>query len=306
MTVFSQDLSRWLSKSADDLTGDGAVSHYELYHSNDGGVGAERLMRFPAAESPDGIDDLAQMIWDAAEGDAKTRVNGHPERYIVLSFRAEQPEHDSQHAFVLRDRGTISMFGDTDSPTPHGHLGQNMRHTEKLHQMLVSMTEVTTGKLMRDNAELVKRCERAEGQQLDMMETYQKLLDRSMERQLEQAEAMSKAKRKDEMTSFAMGLLPLLAAKFFAGDNSIAGMLSQAGGASPGSLRDDAIGKFLKNLSPEEVQGVFTSLQGQNRAVLLELYKSYAEDDKKAQEAKPEIFRDKEVTDQGDATSSSH
>ena len=283
------ELKRWLENSTDDIIdGQGPVHRYELYHQVDGGAG-EKLGQFAPASSPSDVDDIVAAIWDAAEIDAKTR-SGRPERYAVVEYRidpdSEEPlgDYTNQIAFVLRDRAAPpSMFGDTESPSGQGLQAQQMRHNERLMQQLTALTEGSVGRLMSENRDLSKRLETMQSKFFEVAELHQKLLDRSSERAIEQAEAQASAQRKDAMFDFLMQMAPLILAKFAMGKSGVGSMAS--------GLRDNSVGKLLQNLSEEEAMSVFQALKPNNRAFLLELYSSYKQDHEEREAGKPEVLK---------------
>jgi len=280
------DIVKWLTLQIADITERGGINRFELYHTVEESP-AERIQVFDIG---DGVDpqDLGQSIWDMAENDASSRALGVPQRYVIWSFRGEAQEMDSQWAFAIRGktvlRGSMDLGESSDPPTERGIAGAVLRHNEALHRMVMLMTDATAGRLAAELQQERKRRAEVEDKMLDTMNLHQQLLDKKAERELYEARETAKARRHDELMGFFLSMAPLLASQF----------LGQKGfGADAGAaMRDTAIGKILKGLSPDEAMGVIGALKDQNRLAFMELYKSYAQEDAADQEKKPIPFRD--------------
>lgn len=287
MALPDEHIVKWLNKQLKDLTERGLPERFELWHAVEGERG-DKLDSYPVDDETE-PSELAQEIWAKAEHDAGTH-SSPSQKYSVLMFRCDDDsEHEGMHSFILQGRQFRSITGGaTEPPTEKGLTAQLMRHSEGSARMMLGIAESTAGRLTRQNEEMSQRIDRMAGQNLDMFEKYQELLDRSAERALEQAKAEAKERRHEELMGMVMAMVPLVASKFLgAGAPSVAGQMAQS------STRDLSVQKLLKGLSVEETTKVFEALQPQNQMVMMELYQAYAEKERAEQERRPEVLRDK-------------
>jgi hypothetical protein len=283
--VVEAHLVKWLKIEIANLGEAGSLSRLELYHVVEG-EGSDKIQSFTPEEGQE-VDLLAQSIWEIAEHDSTTRTAGMPQNYSIWAYRGESTEPSSQHRFVLRGKNTIGLGAESSEPaTDRGERSQQMRQLENQHRIIMNMATELSGRLSSEIERERSRRERSEDRMMELLDTHQQLLDRRQERDLERARAEAKERRMDMMADFLMTMAPLIVAKLISGKDGLSGLA--------GSARDQAIGKLLKSLSEEEIMGVFNSVKGQNQMALLELYKSYREDDEKAQNEKPSLFQDKE------------
>lgn len=286
MATVEAHVVKWLKLEVANLGEAGTLAKLELYHVVEG-EGADRLQIFTPEEGED-VDMLAQKIWDVAEHDTTTRANGMPQHYAIWAYRGESPEPSSQHRLVLRGKGigTFNSGEGSEPATDRGERGQQMRQLENQHRIIMNMATEFHTRFAADLQKERERSERSETRMMELLDTHQALLNQDHQRRLEQAKEESKERRMDMMSDFLMTMAPLLMAKFLGGEKGITGLATSA--------RDSAIGNFLKGLSPEEAMSVMGAVNGNNKIALIELYKSYQEDDSKKQDEKPTIFQDKE------------
>jgi len=286
MSTVSNEVIKWLTVQVADLTERGPITRFELFHTVEGEQ-AERLQIFGIESEGTDVQDLGQSVWDCSENDASSRAAGMPQRYVIYAFRGENQDPEGQHAFLIRGRGVsnvmMGMGDSSDAPTERGLQAQLMRYNEGLHRQMMVMTNEVGGRLAQELEKERKRREEVEDKMLEVYKLQQQLLDQAAARDLAAAREASQARRHDEMMGFFMSMAPLVTAKLF-GDGPMTGAQT--------SMRDQAIGKILKNLSAEETQAIMTSLKGTNQIAFIELYKTYAEEDAKNQGEKPIPFRD--------------
>jgi len=283
--IADQKLVKWLELEM--ITGE-PVNRFELFHAVEG-EGAERCQVFPTEESMN-LAELAQQIWDVAETDAETRTAGMPQRYVLWSYHGEAMEPQSQHPFTLRGRAAGALMTssqDSEPATDRGERAQQMRQLENQHRMIMLMADSTAGRLVTELQREQARREAAETRMMEITRREQDLLDRKAERDLAVAKEESRQAVIHDLARSVMSFVPLLAAKFLAGTGPIAGTAN-------GAARDQAVGRVLKNLSTEEIEGVMSNIKDKNKLAFIELYKSYRDDDAKEQEKKPIPFRDRE------------
>ena len=290
MSSVNDNLVGWIRKQVADLTEDGVIDRFELWHVVDGESGE----RCQTISRPDGEDEnfdvelLAQGIWDIAEHDSGTRTTGVPQRYVVWAFRAGAGDEPcSTHPFILRGRGAspFMMGGDTEPPTEKGQIAAHLRHSENQHRMIMHFAESLSGRLSKELDSERQLRVTLQDKVVESYSVFQDLLDRKADRETEQARELSKARRHDEMMGMLMAFVPLIMAKLAGGKDGIGQILPKQG------LRDHAIGKFMRELSQEEFMGILKSVSPAKQAALLEVYKSYREDDQKEELKKPAVFR---------------
>lgn len=278
----SDQLTKWVALQFADITEAGAAKRFELYHAVED-ASPERLHIFERKDDED-AGTLAQRIWDVAEMDAQNRLGGTPQRYVVAMWRADAEEFDSQTAFILHARSPGLLGVNTDPPTDKGLVGQSQRHLENILQLaLVTIRENQT-QAERKNRDQAERLERYESRMMQMLDREQELMDRSTERKIAEAREIQAARRHDQLMGMVMTVGGAMMAQFMGGKGAL---------TAAGTLRDDAIGKFLKGLSEDEAMKIFGVLPPNKQLELAELYKSYAEEDRKKQEDLPDVLKDK-------------
>ena len=292
MSVPSHQLVRWVAKCLSGLVRDeeetvvvnerGFVTRFELWHVETGERG-HRLHRISVEEGAN-AEKVAQELADSAEYDASTRFGGRVERYLAEAYIGNDPEPDTACPFVVRARSLHEVRGsdnDTEPPTEKGFLGQLMRHLERKDVMMAQMVEVTTGRLIRDLETERDTRVRLETALAQLREAEQSLLDRRMEREIEQATALQRAKRKDELIGTVMTLLPAAVARATERDTPVEVQAENL-----------AVRKFLKLLTQDEITAIFTALSPEKRQMLAQVYSSCARQDAGEQAEKPPILRD--------------
>jgi hypothetical protein len=156
--------------------------------------------------------------------------------------------------------------------------------------MLLGMTESVAGRLARDYAEERKARVEAENRNLQIVELYQKLMDRQHERDLERAREVQGARRDDQVMGLIMTVAPLILAKFLP---MLGGAPQLSGGAPPptggtpqqsqasyplaGSPRSIALGQIMMDLASNQAKAteVISSLTQLNQLAVMQLIQSY-------------------------------
>ena len=288
MSIASDDLIKWVRRSIGDVTSQGPFALFVLFHVvHDGApsVAGNKIQTWPLdANEP---DELAQEIWTEAEREANQLSAGSRQRFVILGYRLDPQgevaqEHDTQFSFSIYGRGKANAFDqDTEPATEMGVRAQSMRQNENLHRLLIGYSESTTGRAIQDAERERALRLKAEDKLFEVQQLREELLDRKADRELRQATELMKVKQLGDIMQAVMALLPLVIAKL-------------AGGNMAGSTaRDMAIGKILKSLDEKQLVGVMQSLPGEMRLPLLEIYKSYRDEEQKTQEGKPDLLRDK-------------
>lgn len=284
------DLLRWINRQrldihADPDSDDRTVVRLDLVHTVDG-EGFEKLEMLRVTDDSESAE-LASVLYNAALHDAETRMNGSHQRYAVLAFRnAEAREHESAYPFAIRTNVSKDLLGSgTEPPTEKGMQAHYMRHDENMHRLMMGTNEALFGRMAQElNRETTRRLA-AEEMVLKVREHEQELLDRKMERDLRMAREVHNAKFLAELAGLVTSMAPMVLAKVLAGgDKTIASAAPQG--------RDLAIQKFLKTLDQKKVMGIMQLLEPTQQMTLMEIYKSYAEDEAKEQAQRPEVLRD--------------
>jgi hypothetical protein len=292
MSAPSLALAKWLTRYLSDITEEGAIARFELFHKIEG-EHAERLelWRNDADDARD-PQELAQEIQDAADRDVLSRVSGQPQRYAVYAFRGETEEHESQLSFLVRPGLHQTRFGeDSEPPTEKGVIAHFMRQNENIHRLMIGSQQATVGQLSSDLERERAARQKSEDLHWNMFEKYQKLLDKEHERRIAEAKELMKARRLDEMLGVATALLPIIVTKVLGTMNQQppaaaatlpagqAALSSPAAGAPeyPADPKDAAIRVFFAGLSEIEISGVLGSLSGTNQLALAELHRAFAD-----------------------------
>jgi len=295
MSAPSFGLVKWLTRQLSDITEDGCIVRFELFHTIEG-EHADRLELWRnSADDPRDPQELGQEIQDAADRDVQSRISGQPQRYAVYAFRAESEEHEGQMSFLVRPTLHQSRYGeDSEPPTEKGVIAHFMRQNENMHRLMIGSQQATVGQLTSDLERERAARQKSEDLHWAMFDKYQKLLDKEHERRIAEAKELMKARRLDEMLGVATALLPIVITKLVGAVNPQPATPTAAAPLAPGqpaSLvpparavgypvdpKDAAIRLFFANLSEVEISGVLGSLSGPNQLALAELHRAFSEE----------------------------
>lgn len=291
ITTPNHRLLEFIRKLRVDLTPEGSITRFELYHTVDGDQ-SERLETFEMADRPEDEDpdDLAQEIWNVAEEDAESRPQGSHQRYVVQAYRGDTREPDAQRAFTTIGKLVSSLVGgDTEPPTPRGMVAADMRRTNELHAMLVRVCEHTA---VSAAASLDR--ERQENQRLREMgfqaeKMRQELLDRSNEREIARQNAQAWNQQMQMLTGMLIQFAPLLLQRFLAPPpapgaaqplQALPGPQPPVQAPGPGAhpvvaARDTAMAGLLGTVSPEQIQKLMDTFTPEQTQQFLGIYSSY-------------------------------
>lgn len=278
MSAPGQNLIKWLTRMLADVTEAGSIGRFELIHKVEG-EHAERLGVWRSdSDSPRSPDELAQEIQDTAHHDAQSRVTGLPQRYVAFAFRAQNEEHESQHAFLVRPGSHLSRLGeDSEPPTEKGVIAHSMRHDESMHRLFITGGEVLIGRL---SAELEReRDARVKAEQLNwsVFEKYQALQDREHERRIAEAKELMKARRVDELMGVATALIPILATKLLGSAQSRTEQTQQLGAPAQAAAdpKDLAVRHFFSCLSETEITSILGCVSSSSQIALAQIHSSF-------------------------------
>lgn len=277
MTVADPTIIKWLNRQSADLTEEGAITLYELYHAVTG-ENPERLERFPAS---DDNEELSHSIWSIAEHDASTRTSGRVQRYLICAYRDKENEPSSSHPFKVMGKAVNILSDDSDPASEKGALGAVMSQNKALHNTLMQLTEATSGRLARDLEVERRKREALETRLMEQFEKIQSIEDRAHERELEKARELRSAQRHEQIMGMLVSVAPAMLSRII-GSNS----------AGASMMRDESLGQFLKNISAEEMGAVMNALKTPNRIALLELYAAHRDKFEAEEKDKPKILRE--------------
>ncbi len=282
-----KDLLKWLKRQILDIhVGDEEpqpLCRVDLIHTIEG-EGFEKLETLRVTDDSD-VESLAETLYSAAEHDASTRTSGSVQRYCVLAFRdaSDRAIHESSHSFIVRvNTAKLLMGGDSDPPTEKGHAGQMMRHDENMHRIMMQVTEAFSGRIANELARETQLRQKAEERNDQLKAREEDLLDRKHEREMDRASRLQQAKFFAELAGLVTTMAPLVVGRLLAGKEAV---------MAP-NARDLAIQQFLKSLDGAQVKGIMEALKPPQQVALMEVYQSYAESVKAAEEKKEEILRD--------------
>ena len=292
MSAPSFGLVKWLTRYLSDVTEEGMIARFELFHTIEG-EHADRLELWRnSTDDPRDPQELAQEIQDAADRDVQSRISGQPQRYAVYAFRAESEEHDGQTSFLVRPTLHQSRYGeDSEPPTEKGVIAHFMRQNENMHRLMIGSQQATVGQLTSDLERERSARQKSEDLHWSMFDKYQKLLDKEHERRIAEAKELMKARRLDEMLGVATALLPIVVTKLMGSINQQSAPAAttapaQAALPAPPALaaeypvdpNDAAIRLFFAGLSEVEISGVLGSLSGTNQLALAELHRAFSDE----------------------------
>jgi hypothetical protein len=266
-TTVDDKVVKWMTKMLSSLTENGRVCRVELFHTIEGAP-ADRCIALGIEEGQD-VGELSQELWEVAEHDSSTRDFGMPQRYVIRLFDVPTgDDHLAVYPFTIRGRATSAYSDSASEPAnERGLMAQFMRTIENQNRLLVHNAALTSSELDR----AVKRARDAEDRELITRKLHEELQDRTVEREIQKAKEIMRAKRTDELIGQVIPLLPLLLTKFLQGAITTPAAL-QMPEKSP---FDAEIEAFLTGLTRDEMQGVMTALRGVNQLTMVEIWKSY-------------------------------
>jgi len=290
MSAPSFGLLKWLTRYLSDVTEEGVIARFELFHTIEG-EHADRLELWRnSADDPRDPQELAQEMQDAADRDIQSRISGQPQRYAVYAFRAENEAHEGQMSFLVRPSLHQSRYGeDSEPPTEKGVIAHFMRQNENMHRLMIGSQQATVGQLTSDLERERSARQKSEDLHWNMFDKYQKLLDKEHERRIAEAKELMKARRLDEMLGVATALLPIVVTKLLGSVNqqstpapttalAQAPMAPALAAEYPTDPKDVAIRQFFAGLSEVEISGVLGSLSGTNQLALAELHRAFSDE----------------------------
>jgi hypothetical protein len=272
----AKEVEEWTERLLNDTTEEGSIVRIDLHHAIDGGS-SELLGRVQVRDDQQTYE-VSQELWDMASADSESRMVGQMQRYVMLAFRAKGEEPDARLAFLIGGKAHSDLMGGaTEGPTPPGHLGQLMRHNERLHGMMMQLSETTSGRMARDlEAERLRRM-KLEEIHMKQFEMLQELSDRKHERDMEIRQEEKKNERHEQIMGMLMTMAPLIASKVLGpAGTAAAGPSLPAAGA-----RDESIHQFLKTLDEQQVGTFLAALRPDQQIPLMEIYQAHMEEEKR-------------------------
>lgn len=276
-----ESIQKFIARQIGIVFEDASVSRFELLHASP--ESAERLQMLPFVPQETRTDELATELYELAQADAKARCSATPERYGITAHVEGQAEPVAQMSFVIAPTARFgSLFENSEEPNQKGQTSQLMRHTERMHQMMLQMTDVTLGRLMAENLQLRGELDKYRARENETRELYDAALDAKEERELRQASALMKAKRIDQMGGLLVSMAPALLASLFK---------SKGLPLAADSVGASAIKQFMGELSEAEMKGILSALSPTHQMALIEVYRSMRADSVEEDKDKPAILR---------------
>lgn len=257
------ELQKWLERQSRDVTENGAIEKFILYHTVSG-AGNEKVETFPASEQT--VEDFVSILDSTTRNDAATHVGGMPERYQLVAVREGDPDGSAYFAWLVEPINRVSMGESSDPPTPVGERAQSMRHQEQLHKLLVTQQAVTLGNLVdENNRERTKRLE-AEAE----LEMY-------IQRERDSNGPVN------ALAGMLTQVLPVLLAQFLqtpapkAVGAAPSVMSLQAPPTGVQGIEYEALLKLIDELSPAELMGASSSVTQAHQLAVFEIKKGLDE-----------------------------
>jgi hypothetical protein len=286
------DCVRWVTYCQQDLTEEGPIQSYALYHTIEGEP-IERLCTVGKVEEKT-VEAIVAELWDLAENDTETRMTGLPQRYVAHAYRSDPENADSQLAWMLRGSSFLNDLrgGSTEPPTEKGLQALLMRQVEEGHKLLVGYSEAVAGRLARELDKKTEELNKAKEKEVERLTKMEDLIDRQFERDLKRKQAEREDEREEKiysvLTSF---VLPMVLQKLTSGKGDtpdqasaakLLGGILERGGEEEKPSREKAVGYFLKSLELDEIGKIFEAVGPEKSQKLQELYNSYREPDAEA------------------------
>lgn len=286
-------LRKWIARSLADLTEEGLIHRFELFHSVDDR--AERLEICKVRDKETEADDIAQLLYDSAAYDASTRP-GSSQRYIVGAFRSEQQlEPETQFPFRIVGQGATAWTGgDTEQPTEKGERAQNMRMMNELHNTMMRFADSFGGRMSHMLDKERERSEKLEQRLRERNVDFEDLQDRKLDREMLRNETLLRQKLMTDVFGSLTPLIPLVTGKLiggFMGDKN--GQVAKAlVPHDPSKVsRDQQLREFLGMLEDSEKEGVFQALSAGHKITLIQIGQSFADNSEMQKAARDEAVR---------------
>lgn len=217
-------------------------------------------------------EGIAESIASIIEDDAKEL--GDRQTYTVRAFFGRSSKEEvggrdrfSAHVFTESDGDDALM---SEGPNGRGVMIQQMRHNEALVRTMVQTVGQTLDHMARINATLAARLEKIEEGRMAQIETFEELLSKRHERELEATKLQNAERRKEQAFEKLTLLLPAVANKIVGKKvfpENIAGDLDQ-------------LKNLLASVTPEQLSKLGEILSPVQTTALLSIYEKFANDDK--------------------------
>lgn len=290
MSAVLPKLLNFIKKSILDLTEDGMVHSFRLYHTSEGRFEDPPIGTYEH-HTGDDYEGLAQQVWDEAEADAESRTSGN-QRYTLVSFRGEDNQADSQFSFrITAVNAHQALALDSDPPTEGGITSQSMRQSETLHRLLMMGHGPMLERYEMENARLFKQLQDRQEHDINMYQLMDAFNDKKAERDAQLEEQRRRNERIDALVSMAMQtvqqimpavVMALATRKKEEPPPAVASEKTETP-ALPTGLPTKLI-EFFSSLGVDEINGTLEALKPENRDRLLELIGSASNTEEPEQE----------------------
>jgi len=216
-------------------------------------------------------DTLCDVICEAAREDAEA-FDG-VQSYAVLAWHEGDGSMYRARA-IIRTRGSMSDVGGlveaSEPATMKGLVNQQMRHLEATQRTMMTMVTSVTAQQARTIENLTQQLGQADRDRLQAWEATRRVFLSEDER----AEKALERKRKLEKDKWLLDRFESLAFPV------MSRMLGPGKADAKGALRESvllhALGKFLSSFSQEQVLGMMSNMNEEQRAQFQEFYQQIA------------------------------
>lgn len=207
-------VQNYLRKELTTTKPSGDVVRFELRHIGAGSkYGKEVAGPWPLPEKVD-ISEFAETVAaemvTAAEGDAEGSPDGVIQKYIVLPFRAKNPDKSQGRCpFYIAPPDEDDDNADSEPATKAGSLAQQMRHNEALMRVLMTGMQGMMQSQARMVASVTDENHKLREQQLEMHTAIGDFLQQKEERALRIEESKARTALMAEGANKLMQLAPV-------------------------------------------------------------------------------------------------
>ncbi len=268
MNIAANRLVAWLRQQITIARPSGQVVRFELRHIPLGAKAGHEVATFdpPSRDSAeDWLEDTAQQVLAAAENDAQNLNAAAPQAYVLLSYRKEN-ETKADARFVLprvtATEENVDGGYESEPASLKGAFAQQLRHNEALIRLMITNSNTLLETSQRNIERLTQHLEKREEQRVELFDTFEELLSKKQDRELERM----KAEQRAEAFKQAIPDLKLLV-------GAIANKMTGAK-ALPSGPQSEMLARFFATLTDEQKQAIFGSLRPEQQTGLMEIFQA--------------------------------
>jgi hypothetical protein len=266
-------LERWLRQQ---FFGDHeeTLERFVVRHSPSGTKGSIVLeKKIVDRVTEDDLNGIVTELLDVVESDASGM--GGLQRYAIDAMREGRETPSGR--FTCRVTGHDDSVDDdndvvdTEAPTKHGLISQQMRHNEALVKTLAQILGSTANSMQRTIAQQAEHIERLQEQRFKSFDVIESALSEQHRREMEMLQLSSGEDRKDKAVEKALTLLPAIV-------NRVSGRKLLPEASSP---RDIMLKDLIASLEGDQFEKIATSLKPEQQILFIELLKAFKSDEEK-------------------------